>query len=55
MVLQQIVIGHFISILAMAAAALLEIKHLSIVKAVHLEHQKVAVLPASSGRDLSMS
>ncbi|EHA8591284.1 hypothetical protein COCNU_scaffold040709G000020 [Cocos nucifera] len=42
-VLQRIGIAHFISMLAMAAAALLEIKRLSIVKAVHLEHQKVAV------------
>ncbi|XP_072972657.1 protein NRT1/ PTR FAMILY 8.3-like isoform X2 [Typha angustifolia] len=41
--LQRMGIGLFISILAMSAAALLEIKRLSIAKAEHLEDQNVAV------------
>ncbi|XP_010937012.1 protein NRT1/ PTR FAMILY 8.3-like [Elaeis guineensis] len=41
--IQRMGIGLFISVLAMAAAALLEMKRLDIAKAEHLEHQKVAV------------
>ncbi|EHA8592555.1 protein NRT1/ PTR FAMILY 8.3-like [Cocos nucifera] len=41
--IQRMGIGLFISVLAMAAGALLEMKRLDIAKAEHLEHQKVAV------------
>uniref|UniRef100_A0A0D6QXA6 Major facilitator superfamily (MFS) profile domain-containing protein n=1 Tax=Araucaria cunninghamii TaxID=56994 RepID=A0A0D6QXA6_ARACU len=43
--LQRIGIGLFISIMAMAAAALVEIKRLEIVKTHHLEHDSVTKVP----------